>query len=39
MTTDLFARIPVHGFTVALNWYERLLGVLPAFFLTESEVA
>lgn len=37
MTLDLFAGIPVNDYTVALNWYERLLGTVPAFFPNDTE--
>jgi catechol 2,3-dioxygenase-like lactoylglutathione lyase family enzyme len=37
MTVDLFAGIPVKDYAVALEWYERLLGVPPAFFPNDTE--
>ncbi|MEO3811089.1 VOC family protein [Sphaerisporangium sp. B11E5] len=37
MNVDLFAGIPVSDYAEALEWYERLLGVPPAFFPHETE--
>lgn len=37
MDVDLFAGIPVSDYAGALEWYERLLGVPPAFFPHETE--
>jgi hypothetical protein len=37
MAVYLFAGIPVNDFTVALTWYERLLGSPPSFFPHETE--
>jgi hypothetical protein len=34
---DLFAGIPVADYTVALEWYQRLLGSPPAFFPNDTE--
>lgn len=34
---DLFAGIPVTDYTVALKWYERLLGAPPTFFPHATE--
>jgi hypothetical protein len=34
---DLFAGIAVADYTVALKWYERLLGYPPAFFPHDTE--
>jgi hypothetical protein len=34
---DLFAGISVADYTVALPWYERLLGSTPTFFPHETE--
>ena len=34
---DLFAGISVADYSAALKWYERLLGVEPAFFPRETE--
>jgi catechol 2,3-dioxygenase-like lactoylglutathione lyase family enzyme len=37
MTVDLFAGIPVRDYTTAAAWYERLLGVPPAFLPNDTE--
>lgn len=37
MTVDLFAGIPVSDYTVAVAWYERLLGSPPAFLPNDTE--
>ncbi|GAA1272553.1 hypothetical protein GCM10009677_27090 [Sphaerisporangium rubeum] len=37
MDVDLFVGIPVSDYAEALKWYERLLGVPPAFFPHETE--
>ena len=37
MATYLFAGIPVSDFTVALDWYERLLGSAPSAFPHDTE--
>lgn len=37
MTVDLFAGIAVGDFSVALDWYERLLGTPPAFLPNDVE--
>lgn len=34
---DLFAGIPVADYAAALSWYERLLGLEPAFFPHDTE--
>ena len=34
---DLFAGIPVADYTMALAWYERLIGSTPAFLPTDTE--
>lgn len=36
-TLDLFAGIPVADYPAALPWYERLLGLPPAFFPHDTE--
>lgn len=36
-TLDLFAGVPVTDFAVSLKWYERLLGIAPAFFPHDTE--
>ena len=36
MALALYAGLPVHDFTVALQWYERLLGE-PSFFAHATE--
>ncbi|MEU4409793.1 VOC family protein [Streptosporangium sp. NPDC023963] len=37
MALDLYAGIPVTDYTVALKWYERLLGSPPTFVASETE--
>jgi hypothetical protein len=37
MTLDLFAGIPVADYAVALQWYERLLGSVPTFVVSDTE--
>ena len=37
MALDLFAGISVDDYAAALAWYERLLGVPPAFFPNDVE--
>ena len=37
MSLDLFAGIPVHDYTVAEVWYERLLGAPPSLLPNETE--
>jgi len=37
MTIDLFAGIPVRDYTVALAWYEQLLGSAPSFIPSPTE--
>lgn len=37
MALDLFAGISVNDYAAALAWYERLLGVPPAFFPNDTE--
>src|SRR6266487_4569981 len=37
MALYLFAGIPVGDYTVALAWYERLLGSPPSFFPNDTE--
>ncbi|MER5257217.1 MULTISPECIES: VOC family protein [unclassified Streptomyces] len=37
MSVDLFAGIPVSDYTVAVAWYERLLGTPPAFLPNDTE--
>ncbi|MQA97803.1 MAG: VOC family protein [Streptosporangiales bacterium] len=37
MELDLFSGIPVRDFAASLKWYERLLGVPPAFFPHDTE--
>ncbi|MFC1411918.1 VOC family protein [Streptacidiphilus sp. N1-12] len=37
MTMDLFAGIPVRGYTEAVAWYERLLGATPSFLPNDTE--
>ena len=37
MTIDLFAGIPVHDYTAATAWYERLLGGPPSFLPNDIE--
>jgi catechol 2,3-dioxygenase-like lactoylglutathione lyase family enzyme len=37
MSVDLFAGIPVRDYQTALAWYERLLGVAPAFIPNPQE--
>src|SRR3974390_1781903 len=34
---DLFAGIPVADYAAALDWYQRLLGSVPAFFPLDTE--
>lgn len=34
---ELFAGISVANYTAALEWYERLLGLPPAFFPNDTE--
>ena len=34
---DFFAGVPVADYPSALEWYERLLGISPAFFPHETE--
>jgi catechol 2,3-dioxygenase-like lactoylglutathione lyase family enzyme len=37
MNMDLFAGIPVHDYTAATAWYERLLGAPPSFLPNDTE--
>jgi catechol 2,3-dioxygenase-like lactoylglutathione lyase family enzyme len=37
MAVDLFAGIPVRDYAAAAAWYERLLGVPPAFLPNDTE--
>lgn len=37
MTVDLYAGIPVTDVAVALEWYERLLGVAATFVASDTE--
>ena len=37
MTIDLFAGVPVRDYTVAVAWYERLLGAPPSFLPNDTE--
>lgn len=37
MALNLFAGIPVSDYTVALTWYERLLGAPATFFPHDTE--
>ncbi|MER6183899.1 VOC family protein [Streptomyces sp. NPDC001652] len=37
MSLNLFAGIPVSGYTAALAWYEQLFGTPAAFFPNDTE--
>jgi hypothetical protein len=37
MALDLYAGIPVTEYTVALKWYEQLLGSPPTFVASDTE--
>jgi hypothetical protein len=37
MAVELFAGIPVHDYTEAVGWYERLLGSPPTFIAHATE--
>jgi hypothetical protein len=37
MAVGIFAGIPVSDFAVALEWYQRLLGVEPSFYPNDHE--
>ncbi|MEV6108893.1 VOC family protein [Streptomyces sp. NPDC051940] len=37
MSLELFAGVPVRDYMAACDWYERLLGAVPAFYPNDHE--